>query len=79
MRFGACGPDGPRLMGLVTRKCAITGWFLHTTGGAPPEGRRPHGDAFQLVSSDPLLRFDGDIHKRLEVIETECGAVASLA
>ena len=28
------------------------------------------------MSADPLLRFDGDIHKGLEVVETKRGAVA---
>jgi len=31
--------------------------------------------ALQFVSGDPLLRLKGDIHERLQVIETERGAV----
>lgn len=56
---------------------AGTGRLWRTAEESPRKagGVLANRSALQSLSSDPLLRFKGDIHECLKVIETERGAV----
>ena len=55
------------------------GQLLHTGKRCPRSARgfpRETRSVLQRVSGDPVVRLKGDIHKRLQVVEPERGAIA---